>query len=98
MAVEKSIVSLIVYRRRNSGGRRQYELRKMCITRNEDAGVFLRRWGAAALLAVPSAHLPGQTAEAATGQTPRPAETTSAKQAQHSRSGHTDPHTLLHIQ
>lgn len=72
--------------------------KKMCITRNEDAGVFLRRWGAAALLAVPSAHLPGQTAEAATGQTPRSAETTSAKQAQHSRSGHTDPHTLLHIQ
>lgn len=55
----------------------------MCITRDEDTGVFLRRSVAAAagVLVVPPAHLPGQTAEAASGQTLCPVKTTSAKEA-----------------
>lgn len=58
--------------------------------------MFLRRWGAAGLPASPPAHLPVERAEAATGQTLRPAEATPAIQAQHGRSGQTDMHTWLH--
>lgn len=77
-----------------SGGGRK----KKDITRDEDSGVFLRRWGAAGLPAVPPAHLPGQRAKPVTGQTPHPAETTPAKQAQHSRSGLADRHARFHVQ
>lgn len=72
--------------------------RSILITRDEDTGVFLGRWGATGLLVVPSAQLPGQTAEAATGPAPHPADTASANQTQHSRRGHTDPHTRMHVQ
>lgn len=70
---------------------------EICITCDEHAHVFLRRWGAG-VLAVPPAHLPGGGTEAAAGPAPRPADTASAKQAQHRRRGHTDPHTRFHVQ
>ncbi len=52
----------------------------------------------AGVLVVPPAHLPGQTAEAASGQTPRPAKTTSAEEAQHSRGRPKEPHARMHVQ
>lgn len=63
------------------------------VTGDEDTGVFLRRSWATGLLTVPPAHLLGKTAKAVTRQTPHLAPTASAKQAQHARSGHTEPHT-----
>lgn len=76
---------------------REEEGEQRDITRDEDTGVFLRRWGAAGLLAVPPAHLPGQRAKSVTGQTPHPAETAPAKQAQHGRSGLADRRTRFHV-
>lgn len=95
--MEKSIFPW-VNKRQDEAAKISSRQKKNCITRDEDTGVVLRRWGAAGLPAVPPAHQPGQTAEAAAGQTPSPAETASAKQAQHSRSGRTDPRTRLHVQ
>lgn len=78
--------------------RKLLKQKEICITCDEDTGVLLKRWGVAVLLAVPPAHLPGQTAESASGQILHPAETTSAKQAQQRRSGHADRHTRFHVQ
>lgn len=68
------------------------------ITCDENARVFPRRRGDASVLAVPPAHLPGQTAQSVPGQILRPAQTASAKHAQHSRRGRADRQTRRHVQ